>query len=164
MAHHIRKIMVCIGFSDYSKGIYNYAAQFADAFGAELVVASVINQRDVAAVETISALGYEVDGCHYIDGIHEQRREYLSRLIDASDFPDRDPKLLFCVGKPTEELLRMILEEGVDLVVMGIKGKTRIEHALTGSVADKVFRRSPVTIVSYRPEDHARKLRKKLEP
>jgi nucleotide-binding universal stress UspA family protein len=54
------------------------------------------------------------------------------------------------VGHPFEELLKITKEEKVDMVVMGAKGRSNIEHLLVGSVADKMFRHSPVTVASYR--------------
>lgn len=44
-----------------------------------------------------------------------------------------------------------------------IRDRTDFLHTLTGSVAEKVFRRSPVTIVSFRDEKNASYLRKRLE-
>jgi len=66
------------------------------------------------------------------------------------------------VGKPAVELLRLAVKENVDMIVMGIKGRTDLRHAFTGSVAEKLFRRSPVTIVSYRDPEHANRLRKRI--
>ena len=40
----------------------------------------------------------------------------------------------------------------IDMIVMGVKGRTDLQHAFVGSVADKIFRRSPVTVISYRDE------------
>ncbi len=49
----IKKILVPIAFSKYSKGILNYAAELAGATGAELLVVNVINERDLEAVDKI---------------------------------------------------------------------------------------------------------------
>lgn len=158
----IQKVMVCLAFSDFSRGIFNYAANLATNLSAELVMVSVIDERDLDAVSQISSLGYEVDGSHYIEGIRAQREEALTKLIANSDFPGIVPKVVFRLGHPVKELLKAIVKEDVDLVVIGAKGHSNLEHALVGSVAEKVFRRSPATVVCYRDPEHTRKLRKKI--
>jgi nucleotide-binding universal stress UspA family protein len=67
------------------------------------------------------------------------------------------------VGNPVEELLKITVEENVDMVVMGIKGRTDLEYIFAGSVAEKIFERSPVPIVSYRDEKNAAQLRKRIK-
>ena len=57
--------------------------------------------------------------------------------------------------------MKIALRENVDLIVMGVKGRSEIEHVLVGSVAEMMFRRSPITIVSYRGQK-ARRLRKRV--
>jgi nucleotide-binding universal stress UspA family protein len=65
------------------------------------------------------------------------------------------------VGEPTSELLRLVVEAEVDLVVMGIKTRD-ISHIFAGSVAERMFRKCPVPIVSYRGDDIAERLRKRV--
>jgi nucleotide-binding universal stress UspA family protein len=48
------------------------------------------------------------------------------------------------------------------MIVMGVKGRTDLQHVFVGSVADKIFRRSPVTVISYRDENHAEHLKKNI--
>ncbi|WP_414469546.1 universal stress protein [Methanobacterium sp. ACI-7] len=52
-------------------------------------------------------------------------------------------------GNPAGEILRMIKEEGIDLIVMGRSGKKGVKRFLMGSTASKVVRsaRCPVLTV-----------------
>ena len=159
----IKKILVPLAFSPYSEGIVQYAVSLAKALDVEkLLFVNVINQRDVDAVERITSFGYEVDGDHYVEEIEKERVAKLEMMIDMIDFPSDRMKLIITVGKPADKLLKYAVKENVDMIVMGVKAKGEIVHAFTGSVAEKLFRRSPVTIVSYREEKIASELRKHI--
>ncbi len=58
--------------------------------------------------------------------------------------------------------MKIALRENVDLIVMGLKGLSEIEHVLVGSVAEMMFRSSPITIVLYRGQKEAERLRKRV--
>lgn len=158
----VKKVLVALALSEYSQGIFDFAADFSRCSNAELIVVSVINSRDVESVQTISAMGYEVDGSHYVQSIKDERKHKLDAIIAASGYPAEKVRSLFIVGNPIDELLKLILEEDVDVVVMGPKGRTDLEHILVGSVAEKIFRRSPATIISYREEKVAQRLKKRI--
>ncbi len=159
---NVKKVLVALAFSEYAQGTFTFAAQFARCADAELIVANVINSRDVESVQTISAMGYEVDGSHYIQSIKDERRAMLDGIVSAAGYPRENVRLEFRVGSPIDELLKLIMSEEVDVVVMGPKGRTDIEHILVGSVAEKIFHRSPATIISYREEKVAERLKKRI--
>ena len=159
----IKKIMVALDFTPYSKGTFNYAAKIAKNMNARLLVASIINSRDIAAVEMVTSMGYEVDSDHYVEGIKAERESTLKNFMEHSDIDRENIRLIFKVGNPTSELLKLIVTENVDLIVMGVKGRTDLEHIFVGSVAEKLFRRSPVPVLSHRDEKNAERLREKIE-
>ena len=155
--------MVPLAFSPFSKGIVDYAVMIAKALNVKkLIFVNVVNQRDVEAVETISSFGYEVDGDHYVQEIENARVAELDAMLNDIDFPEDRMKLIITVGKPADKLLKHAIKEDVDMIVMGVKAKSEFIHAFTGSVAEKLFRRSPVTIVSYREDSIADRLRKRI--
>lgn len=146
----IKKIMAAICFSPYCEGTFALAADLASKFSAKLILANVINIRDVEAVSTIENMGYDVHANKYIEAIEEERIAELEKLVDNSHFSRDHVKIVFRVGHPYEELMEIIRQEDVDLLVMGTKGRTDLEHVMIGSIADKLFRHSPVTVVSSR--------------
>lgn len=160
---NVRKVLVALAFSEYAQGTFSFAADFTKCADAELVVASVINERDVESVRTISAMGYEVDGEHYIESIKAERKGLLDDMIRGCSLPPERIRTVFLVGNPIDELLKLVLKEPIDVVVMGPKGRTDLEHVLVGSVAEKIFRRSPATVISYRDEKVAERYRRRIK-
>jgi len=161
--NEIKKILVPLAFSAYSEGIFNYAVKIAQKFNAEIIVGSIINSRDVSAVGTIASMGYEVDSNHYVDGIKEEREKMLEQFLERSSLNREKIRTIIKVGNPINELLKLTVTEDIDMVVMGTKGRTDLENAFVGSVADKLFRRSPVPVLYFRDEKNAERLRKRIK-
>ncbi|HEB49889.1 MAG TPA: universal stress protein [Desulfobulbus sp.] len=159
----VKKIMVPLAFSPFSGALLAYAASLAEALGAELILVHVINERDVETVQLITSFGYDVDEEHYLQEIQKQRIGEVEKMLGEIDFPEDRIRVVFRVGRPARVLLHFAVEEEVDMIVMGIRARSDIVHAFTGSVAEKLFHRSPITIVSFRDEQNAARLRRRLE-
>ena len=157
-----KKIMAAVGMNRYTEGLLTYATDMADSMRAELICANIINARDVEAVGTIADMGYEVDGDNYVDSIKGERQQEFAAILKKIGHSTNKIRLILKVGNPSEELLRVAVKENVDLLIMGIKSRSDIEYALIGSVAEKVFRRSPVPILSYRDNEMAERLKKHI--
>jgi nucleotide-binding universal stress UspA family protein len=146
----VNKILVAICFSEYCPGTFAYATRLAAQLQAELVAANVINIKDVQAIGQIESMGYSISAEDYVKDLKEERRAELDKMQAESGFPKEKFKVIIKVGHPFEKLLQVTKEENVDMVVMGAKGRSNVEHLLVGSVAEKMFRHSPVTVASYR--------------
>lgn len=155
------KILVPIAFSKYSAGILNYAASMAEKLGSHLIVVNVVNERDLEAVERIASYGYKVDGEHYVDTVQKEREGELEKLFADLTLPDEQVTFKFRVGDPTRELLKIVVKEQVDMVIMGMKTKD-LRHLFAGSVAERMFRKCPVTVVSYREKELSEQLEKRV--
>jgi len=159
----IKKIMVALDFTSYSKSTFDYAVKIAKNLNAHLVVASIINSRDILAVEMVTSMGYDVDSDHYVEGIKAERESMLNSFMEKSSFDRKNMRTILKVGNPIDELLKLIVKENIDMIVMGVKGRSDLKHVFIGSVADKLFHRSPVPVISFRDEKSAERLRKKIE-
>jgi nucleotide-binding universal stress UspA family protein len=146
----VKKILVAICFSEYCGGTFAYATRLADQLQAELIVANVIDAKAVKAISKIESMGYSISTKDYIEGVKEERKAELKKMIAESGFPQEKIRITFKVGDPFAKLIRVVKDEGVDLVVMGSKGQSDHHRLLTGSVAEKMFRHSPVSVVFYK--------------
>jgi nucleotide-binding universal stress UspA family protein len=159
----VKRILAAVAFSRYTESLLKYATDLAGITSAELIIANIINARDVEAVGTIAAMGYEVDAENYVAGIKAERQQELDKMLKKVADSAEKVRMVFKVGNPSDELLKIAIKEDVDLIIMGLKGRTDLEYVLVGSVAEKVFRRSPVPILSYRDEHNAERLRKHID-
>ena len=156
MNKQIQKILACIDLSDYSLMTLGYAVELAKGMDTQIIVFNVINQKDITGVEMISShfAGYfstAINVEDYTKELKQDRLESLKQLIKENFF---DEKSLMSIkvemGIPFEKILEAIETENIDLVVMANKGRGNIARVLFGSAAEKVFRHSPVPVVSVR--------------
>ena len=58
-------------------------------------------------------------------------------------------------GQPADAIVRFAQERDVDLIVMGTHGRSGLQHALLGSVAEKVVRQAPCPVLTVRSKRRA---------
>lgn len=157
----IKTILVPIAFSEFSMEILQFAADMAKPLDASLMIVNIVNERDLEAVERVASFGYKVDGDHYVQTLQKERLAELDGLLAKLDFPEDRMTFEFLAGDPSNELLKLVVTRDIDLVVMGIKNK-KIRNLFAGSVAERMFRKSPVTVVSYRNDAFAERFKKRI--
>jgi nucleotide-binding universal stress UspA family protein len=146
-------ILYCTDFSETADRAFDYALNLAETYGSTLVIlhATYHPVYPVLAEPYVMSQAVEhAEGRLRQEAEEEIRRRYVPRL------PAQHPhEILVRSGTPAQEVLQVIRQRGVNLVVMGARGRSPIELLMFGSVAQRVVRRSPVPVltVSARPSE-----------
>jgi nucleotide-binding universal stress UspA family protein len=73
--------------------------------------------------------------------------EEIKAVLEAEDIEFR---IETAVGKPAKEVVSFAEENDVSEIVIGSHGREGVSRVLIGNVAEKVVRRSPVTVIVVR--------------
>jgi nucleotide-binding universal stress UspA family protein len=152
-ANKIKKILVAIDFSTYSRPTLEYAAEIVRNTNARIVVFNVINQIEIDSVKKEVNSKYPdtfalAKHLPYEIGRRELKMEVLVKEIFGST--SLPVEIRIGHGRPHVEILKAIDQEEVDLLVFGPRGRSNLNGFLFGSVAEKLFRHSPVPVMSLR--------------
>lgn len=146
MEPNIKKILVPIDFSDYSKSALRYAVSFAKLFNSEMVliyvVEPIIYPPDFSMGQiAIPSVNTEWD---------KTAIEHLEKLSKSEIPVNIKVKALVKTGKPFVEIIETASEENVDLIIIATHGHSGVEHILFGSTAEKVVRKAPCPVLTLR--------------
>lgn len=142
----IKKILVPIDFSDYSKSSLKYAVSFANKFNAEItliyVVEPVIYPPDFSMGQiAIPSVTAEWD---------LKAKEELEKLKKKEIPESIKVSIIIKTGKPFFEIIEAAAEENIDLIIIATHGHSGVEHILFGSTAEKVVRKAPCPVLTLR--------------
>lgn len=142
----IKKILVPIDFSDYSKNALKYAADFAKFFNAKVSIVYVIEPLVYPSdfsLGQVAIPNFEFD-------LQDKAKEELNSLIHEIFGDNAENEIIIKSGKPFLEIIETAEEIDADLIIIATHGHTGVEHLLFGSTAEKVVRKAPCPVLSLR--------------
>lgn len=142
----IKKILVPVDFSDYSKHALKYAVEFAKQFDAELILISVIEPMIYPADFSMGQVAIPATD----QNLSERVEEELKNLDEKEIAGQVRSKRIIKSGKPFYEINETAREEDADLIIIATHGHTGVEHLLFGSTAEKVVRKAPCPVLTLR--------------
>ena len=148
-----KKILFCTDFSKNSEPAQQLAIDYAKAFGAELLIAYVIDTSSFPPYGDWVAEGWPSLADDAIKNVVARLKESADTKLKALAVECGqllDNLKTFCeFGSPAKEIVALANQESVDLIVMGTHGHTGVKHLVMGSVARNVLRMAhrPVLIV-----------------
>ena len=148
MSMQLKKILCPVDFSEPSALALARAADLAEQAGAELHLMTVVRPMPTAMFGD----GLQFSELQNIpDMSTDMAQERLTKMRDEYGKAVLDRITLQVVlGVPFVEIVRYAREIEADLIVMGSHGLTGIEHLLIGSVAERVVRKAPCSVLVVR--------------
>lgn len=152
----IKTILVPLDFSSCSREGLEYAIAFANEFGAKIILLHA------------TYLGYiysaEGTGLYDIPGLKKATRKTAERkmreFVRSVNFGAVKYQTAFTDGSPVIDICAFAKDHNVDLIIASTHGLTGFSHVLIGSVAERVVRHAPcsVLVVPSHPKTRAANL------
>lgn len=79
-------------------------------------------------------------------------RKYLNALLEQVDVTELKPHLHLIEGDPVERIPELVVEQGIDLLVMGTVCRTGISGFLIGNTAEEVLNQIDCSVLTVKPE------------
>lgn len=141
-----KEIVFCTDFSENANEAFQVAKDLAVQYGANLHIVHVL----------VTLTSPEPDFFMSSETASEkgggQSAQDLMENLYVKELPkDQKADIHFLSGYPATEIIQLAKEKQADLIVMGARGETGLTHVLFGSIADRVVRKAPCSVLAVRP-------------
>ncbi|MDY0083309.1 MAG: universal stress protein [Ignavibacteriaceae bacterium] len=144
MESTIKKVLVPIDFSDYSKSALRYAVNFSKFFNAEIILIYVVEPVIYPLDFSMGQIAMPSFSTEWDKRAKEELDKLAKKEINSS------VKTIIKTGKPFLEIVETAKEEDIDLIIIATHGHTGVEHIIFGSTAEKVVRKAPCPVLTLR--------------
>ncbi|MFH5800855.1 universal stress protein [Haladaptatus sp. CMAA 1911] len=142
-----KTILIPTDGSEHANIAVEHAVALAAQFDATLHVLSVIDTRHLG-ITTPTELDIEQLRSAY----RKQSEEAIDEAVRRATVADVSTVTDIQIGVPHRTITEYVDEHGIDLVVIGTHGRTRLRQTLLGSVAEQVLRTSSAPVLAVRSD------------
>lgn len=144
----IKRILVVSRTTKHCRKAVHYGVSMSQKCGAELYVIHVVHDPFIFGKWNLPVPSLEEEYKKTLD----QARKELDMVIDQEKAKGVNIKELVMEGKPTEEILKAVKKEKIDLLIMLAHEEGRFEHFLFGRSNDEIFRKLPCSVLMIKNE------------
>ncbi len=148
----VKKILVTTDFSESSIHAIDCAVALALDKGAELYVLHVVEKFMDYPLLYSDVVPFRVPARDAYREIEDRTKERIASSLGEHDARGLEARALVTTGSPHVEIIRAAEREEIDLIVIATHGRSGITHAILGSTAEKVVRRSPCPVLVIRKD------------
>ena len=156
----MQKILVPCDFSEQSVNAFRLAADLADQTKGEVHLLHVIEVPVMHDSLLMPTLSFEAT---LLKELSDNAENQFKKL--TADFPTETPVLTKNVfGNTSIMILDYIIENHIELVVMGTKGASGLRELLIGSNAERIVRRASCPVITVREYEKLRGIKNIVFP
>jgi nucleotide-binding universal stress UspA family protein len=148
----IRNILFATDFSNCSQRALYHAIAVAHAYGSTLHVAHVVRPALFSMVPPEGYMGTAAAETLALELAREDAERAVAEAIRIAHCDDVKHRTWVRLGEVGDVVRGLIMDEHIDLAVVGTHGKTGLRKLVMGSVAEDVFRRAPCPVVTIGPQ------------
>ena len=141
----LNNILVATDFSDTSHAAVDRARDLAAVFGARLHMFHVVTEP---LHEVWACYAPGADFLNSVGRLQERARARMLGEMTLSEMSNGRVTLTSSWGDPSDEILKYAREHDIDMIVCGTHGRRGWDHALMGSVAERVVRLGPCPVLT----------------
>jgi universal stress protein A len=143
----LKRILVPVDFSEFSKDALTFANTLAEQFDSELILVYVVEP-----IVFPSDLGFGQVAMPNLEPEFTTRgKAGLEQLVKDHVKEGLGARTVVRTGRAFLEILNTAKEEHVDLIVIATHGHAGVEHLIFGSTAEKVVKRARCPVLMVRP-------------
>ena len=147
----IKHILVVSRMSQYCREAVSIGISLARKYESRISVLHLVSNP--VSMEALNAPLPFPDGRHKsYASIQEEAKEELDKILKNEISAGLPIKILIKEGRPIDEIMQTVKDEGVDLIVLLAHEEGRLEHLLFGRDNDAILRRMPCSILLVKKE------------
>ncbi|MGK7397940.1 MAG: universal stress protein [Candidatus Cyclobacteriaceae bacterium M3_2C_046] len=164
----MKKILVPTDFSEQANHALSLAHQIARLSQAEIILLNVLDipggSGFVPGGSTFNVMGsaptYGDDMNNvFVVQLHNRTKQQLEEIVNDSKYQDVNINYKIQIGDPYHNISEEIVENQVNLVIMGTKGSSGVEEVLIGSNTEKVVRLAKCPVLTVKKHVEAEKIK-----
>lgn len=148
---NVKHILVVSRMSQYCKEAVDIGISLAKKYDSKISVLHLITNP--VNMEALNApLPYPDERHKSYASYQEEVRAELDKILQNEINSGLPINIIVKNGKPVDEVVQVVKDEGIDLMVMLAHEEGRLEHFLFGRDNDAILRRMPCSILMVKRE------------
>ncbi len=150
----MKKILVPIDFSDIASYAFDFAYQVASKISAEIELFHVMDIPESMGYNNLNITGTH-EAVHDIDDVYvikllEVTKKKMSKIVNNPKYKEVKISQKIRAGSAYKKIYDEIINEKIDMIVMGTSGVDSWEQSLIGTTAERVVRFANCPVITMR--------------